>query len=703
MKHSINQVIHDRYQIRSLLGRQIGRRTFLATDLETQTAVVLKILLFGPDFTWADFKLFEREAATLKTLDHAAIPRYLDSFDIETAQGKGFALIQSYIKARSLQAWAEAGRTFSEAELKAIATQLLQVLAYLHSRQPSVIHRDIKPSNILLGDRSGNSPGQIYLVDFGSVQTTSHPGTITVVGTYGYMPPEQFGGRTTPASDLYSLAATLIYLLTRIHPADLPRRRGQLQFDARSQVSDRFQAWLQNLVHPDGEHRPSTAQWALKTLQNEQLPLQTSSVLHAKPAGSKILLTKTETQLHVTIPALSGQKKQEAIFNTAIATVVLSLPLLFFYTTPLIGWLIMLLIGWSIFRIWANTVKAAFEEIQVFFDSQNITYATRGWLRPSRRHSSSIQTVSRLEISQASHIFGDILKNSTLNIWAGNQCYALSPQSLLGTLQRLTQPEIDWLAFEFSDWLDLPLIAPAENSQTAAPASESPQLSAELAKTKHQRDPATSSKEDVAAAKNLAEPRLTSSSRIPSVKRPDGAKCLITKTPDYLEISAPAPPNEWLPVIIMFSIFILFVLFYISVFIGLSVTAILIYLVEPRKRFSGSKVNPFRNSKRILLRVNSRTVSLWEKSNLEVCLNQVPTTSILRIQVIYKSALTEASSYHVRLAMSLNPSIYRPEDKILVGNRQFWLSQQEAYWLADELGTCLGVPVTELEIVERKK
>ena len=59
MEQLINQVVHGRYQIQSLLGRQIGRRTFLATDLETQTTVVLKLLLFGPDFTWEDFKLFK--------------------------------------------------------------------------------------------------------------------------------------------------------------------------------------------------------------------------------------------------------------------------------------------------------------------------------------------------------------------------------------------------------------------------------------------------------------------------------------------------------------------------------------------------------------------------------------------------------------------------------------------------------------------
>ena len=58
-----------------------------------------------------------------------------------------------------------------------------------------MIHRDLKPSNILLGERSGNSVGQVYLVDFGSVQTVlaTEGGTRTVVGTYGYMPQEQFG------------------------------------------------------------------------------------------------------------------------------------------------------------------------------------------------------------------------------------------------------------------------------------------------------------------------------------------------------------------------------------------------------------------------------------------------------------------------------------------------------------------------------
>lgn len=272
MAQLINQVLHNRYRIQSLLGRQIGRRTFLATDLQTEQSVVVKLLLFNPDFNWDDLKLFERETEVLKSLDHPTIPKYLDYFEVETELGKGFALVQTYIKAKSLQDWLQSGRSFSEAEVKAIASSLLEILDYLHNRQPSVIHRDLKPSNILLGDRTGNSPGQVYLVDFGSVQTGTQSGTITVVGTFGYMPPEQFGGRTIPASDLYSLGATLIYLLTKTHPADLPSRNGCVQFQAEHLASEQFQTWLKYLIQPDLSQRLKSAQLAMETLQNNQLP-----------------------------------------------------------------------------------------------------------------------------------------------------------------------------------------------------------------------------------------------------------------------------------------------------------------------------------------------------------------------------------------------------------------------------------------------
>jgi serine/threonine protein kinase len=217
----IGEILGERYEVQQLLGKKAGRRTLLARDLQTQELVVIKLLSFGDDFEWDSLKLFEREAETLKSLSHPLIPQYLNYFEVSLPTIKGFALVQTYIRAKTLEQYLQSGRTFTEAEVKQIAKALLEILIYLHELHPPVIHRDIKPSNILLGERSGNSVGQVYLVDFGSVQTVlaTENGTRTVVGTYGYMPPEQFGGRTVAASDLYSLGATLIYLMTGKSPS----------------------------------------------------------------------------------------------------------------------------------------------------------------------------------------------------------------------------------------------------------------------------------------------------------------------------------------------------------------------------------------------------------------------------------------------------------------------------------------------------
>jgi len=298
MKQLIGTKLNNRYQIQSLLGRQIGRRTFLATDLEVQLPVVVKLLLFGLDFTWEDFKLFEREEITLKSLDHPAVPKYLDYFELETELGKGFALIQTYIDAPSLEAAIQNGRKFSEVEVIELAEGLLDILIYIHGQIPPVIHRDIKPSNILLTNRSGNSIGDIYLVDFGSVQTVASKdsGTITIVGSYGYIPLEQFGGKTTMASDLYSLGMTLIYLITGVHPAELTQVNGQVKFDS-SEISRKLSRWLKKMTHPHLDRRFDSAKSALTALKSEDG--SHGDNLHLRPVGSKVELYRDRDRLEI--------------------------------------------------------------------------------------------------------------------------------------------------------------------------------------------------------------------------------------------------------------------------------------------------------------------------------------------------------------------------------------------------------------------
>ena len=307
MEALINQSIggskhsQDRYLIESLLGKQTGRRTFLAKDSQTEQRVVLKLILFGPDFTWEDLKLFEREAKTLKSLDHPAIPKYLDSFEVETLIGKGFVLVQTYIEARSLREWAIAGRRFSESELKEMARSLLEILQYLHIQSPAVIHRDIKPSNILLGDRTAHSVGKLYLIDFGSVQTVAHGGTVTVVGTYGYMPPEQFGGRAVPASDLYSLAMTLAYLMTGQHPSDLVRKNDRLSL-SRADFSSTFVRWIHDLSATELSKRIASVQTAVYRLDHAETSgelAQTNSSFRQELVQNGLRISSTSEEFKV--------------------------------------------------------------------------------------------------------------------------------------------------------------------------------------------------------------------------------------------------------------------------------------------------------------------------------------------------------------------------------------------------------------------
>ncbi|BAZ38646.1 serine/threonine kinase [Calothrix sp. NIES-4101] len=267
------QILHNRYEIKQQLGKKAGRRTLLADDQISQKLVIIKLLTFSSDFAWENLKLFEREAETLKTLNHPAIPNYVDYFELDGA-AQGYALVQSYVEGKSLEEYIQAGRLFTEKEVKIIALQLLEILIYLHSQHPPVIHRDLKPSNIILLENGEQIPGQIYLVDFGSVQTlVSKAGkTVTVVGTYGYMPPEQFGGYATGASDLYSLGATLIALATGIHPADLPQKEMRIAFADLVDFSPALVDWLQWLTEPSVERRLNSATEALATL--EQLETQ---------------------------------------------------------------------------------------------------------------------------------------------------------------------------------------------------------------------------------------------------------------------------------------------------------------------------------------------------------------------------------------------------------------------------------------------
>lgn len=258
-----------RYRIVRVLSQSGTCITYEAEEsADGRERVVIKELALLGMRDWKVLELFEREAATLASLEHPAIPRYRECFVEEAADGTCCYTVQDLAPGQTLDALVRDGWQPAEDQVRDIARQLLDILAYLHGREPAVVHRDIKPQNILR-----DTDGRVFLVDFGAVQNTItgtlSPGT-TIIGTLGYMAPEQLRGQATPASDLYSLGCTLLFLLARKPPGALPQKRLRVSFREHVQVSGSFAAWLDRMIAPAVEDRHATASEALSALARVQ-------------------------------------------------------------------------------------------------------------------------------------------------------------------------------------------------------------------------------------------------------------------------------------------------------------------------------------------------------------------------------------------------------------------------------------------------
>jgi ankyrin repeat protein/serine/threonine protein kinase len=273
----IPQNLVKHYQIKKLLGEGGSSTTYEAIDLKTNQRVALKALSLQKMNDWKVLELFEREANVLSKLNHPGIPRYLDYFYVDTPDNRCFYIVQELAEGQSLASLVENGWHASELEIQRIATQILEILVYLHSQTPPVIHRDIKPENIVFKSPINSHKQKdlaVCLVDFGAVQNTYYNTLMrgsTVVGTYGYMAPEQCLGQAVPATDLYGLGATLLYLLTHRSPAELPTNILEKDFRSQIQISSAFADWLEKTIASDLDNRFQSAKEALELLRNPRI------------------------------------------------------------------------------------------------------------------------------------------------------------------------------------------------------------------------------------------------------------------------------------------------------------------------------------------------------------------------------------------------------------------------------------------------
>ncbi|MGZ3450730.1 MAG: serine/threonine protein kinase [Polyangiales bacterium] len=231
------------------LGEGSQGATFDGMDKREGRAVAIKRFDVRGAKAWKDVELAEREARVLEALHHPKIPAYVDHFESEGA----LYLVMEKIEGESLAALRKRGAVLSEGDVVRLLRDASEVLEYLHGRAPAVIHRDLKPGNVIR-----RPDGSFAFVDFGAVRDKLRPqGGSTVVGTFGYMAPEQFQGRASPASDVYAIGATALTMLTGEEPENLPHKG--LAIDVRSaligRASDGMIEVLERMLEPDPEKR----------------------------------------------------------------------------------------------------------------------------------------------------------------------------------------------------------------------------------------------------------------------------------------------------------------------------------------------------------------------------------------------------------------------------------------------------------------
>ncbi len=212
-------MLRGRYRPVQPIGQGGFGRTYLAVD-EDRLGTRCVIKQFSPQVQGTKslekaVQLFNQEAMRLDELgEHPQIPRLLAYFE----QDNYLYLVQQFVEGHSLLQEMRQRGPFSERQIRDLLADILPVLRFVHNQQ--VIHRDITPTNIL----RRQPDGRLILIDFGvAKQLGDDPAQAgTRIGTEGYAPIEQFrSGRAYPASDIYSLGATCLHLMTQSRPDNL--------------------------------------------------------------------------------------------------------------------------------------------------------------------------------------------------------------------------------------------------------------------------------------------------------------------------------------------------------------------------------------------------------------------------------------------------------------------------------------------------
>jgi serine/threonine protein kinase len=197
-----------KYKILSPLGSGGFGTVYLAEDTWIDKKVAIKV----PHRQNVDFGDLLREPRLLATLSHPNIVSILTA----EKQGNVFFIVMEYVPGETLETVISRQGMLDLPHALDYTCQISNALDHAH--QQSVIHRDLRPGNVLVTET-----GLLKVADFGTsriIEIAAHP--TTVIGSPPYMAPEQFHGKASFASDIYSLGVTMYQMLTGVMPYNTP-------------------------------------------------------------------------------------------------------------------------------------------------------------------------------------------------------------------------------------------------------------------------------------------------------------------------------------------------------------------------------------------------------------------------------------------------------------------------------------------------
>ncbi|GGA45261.1 serine/threonine-protein kinase [Okeania sp. KiyG1] len=258
----------DRYIIQKELGKGGYSITYIAKTNKGELVVIktLKDEVFK-DKNFTNFlekyqRDFRDEALRLALCQHPNIVQIKNVF----TEGKHPCIVMEYVEGEDLGKLVKRKGMLSESEALIYIRQIGEALTVIHGK--GLLHRDVKPDNIIV--RNSNNNREAILIDFG-IAREFIPDLIltqTVAGSNGFSPIEQYAEKAKRGefTDVYSLAATLYYLLTAEVPIPAPARAARIALNPpqqfNSKISDRIQAAILKGMAFHSEERPqSVGEW----------------------------------------------------------------------------------------------------------------------------------------------------------------------------------------------------------------------------------------------------------------------------------------------------------------------------------------------------------------------------------------------------------------------------------------------------------